>query len=146
MPGIPLPTIRLSKKKETSQIMDVMTTDGRLVEPEIPVIASMASDDATGNSFLLDPNELYLCKDKTYHQLVSDKSRKPLVPSWVTKQHDWKKIAGGHVGLTYDVKRAQQYLENKKNEYMESLKIIVAIGATAFVIIAGMYLLWGQNG
>jgi hypothetical protein len=143
MPQIPLPQIRFTKKKEISQIMDVMTTDGRLVEPEIPVIANLATDENTGNSFLIDPQELYQCKDGTFHQLVSDKSRKPIVPSWVKKDIDWKKITGGLVGLTYDIKRAEVFLQNKKNDYMDSLKVIVAIGAVAFIIVAAMQYLWG---
>jgi hypothetical protein len=143
MPQIALPILKFTKKKETTQIMDVMTTDGRLVEPEIPVISSIATDENTENSFLINPRELYLCKDKMYHQLVSDKCKKPLIPSWVQSDVDYKKVSGVVVGLTYDIKRAQQFLANKKSDYMDSLKVIVAIGAVAFVLVAAMHYLWG---
>ncbi|MCK9571572.1 hypothetical protein M0R72_21660 [Candidatus Pacearchaeota archaeon] len=149
MPGsIPLPQISLGKNKEKSQMCEVVTTDGRLVVDEIPVTANCADSDKRGCAFIIDNSEQYLAEDGSFHQLVSDKSRLPLMPvSEVElikkKEKELDGIADDIFDLTEDMKINEQFANARKNDRGDVIKWVVSIVMGAFVIIAAMQYLWG---
>jgi len=143
MPSIPLPQIKWGKHKEKSQMCEVLTTDGRLVIDEVPVTANSAVSDKYGCVFIIDYQEQYEAEDGTFHQLVSDKSRLPLMPVSETvlkaaKEKQLEGMVNDIFELTEDMKIYEQFANAKKSEFGETLKWIVSFVMGGFVIIAAI--------
>jgi len=66
------------KRKERSQICEVLTDDGRWIDKEFPALYSCVDDEVTGTAFHLDGENLFLDKDGTWHQLLTEKSEIPI--------------------------------------------------------------------
>lgn len=129
-------------------MFEIITTDGRLTVEEIPVTANCADSEKHGCAFVIDYQEQYEAEDGTFHQLVSDKSQLPLMPSSETaklkeKEKQLQGMAKDIFELTEDMKQDEQFEEAKRKDRGDVIKWVVSCVMGAFVIIAGMQYLWG---
>jgi hypothetical protein len=149
MPGsIPLPQIHFGKSKEKSVMCEVKTTDNRLVVEEIPVTANCAASDKRSAAFIIDNDEQYQAEDGNFIQLVSDKSRFPLMPKSeavlaALKQKQLEGQSNDIFELTEEIKIGEQFANARKNDRGDVIKWVVSFVMGAFVLIAAMQYLWG---
>lgn len=146
--SIPLPQIKLGKRKDKTQMGHVSTTDGRVVPEEIPVTSNCAMSDKFTALFLMDDTEQYLGPDGHFYQLWSDKDTIPLMPKSesVKKAKGEKSIANSKdaiFNLTEDIETYRNLMQAKKNDFGDTLKWIVSIVFGSLVIIAALYFFVG---
>jgi len=148
--SIPIPQIKLGKRKERSQMCEVFTDDGRWKDKELPALNSCVDDESVGIAFLLDPENQYLAEDNNWHQLITEKSQIPLS---LRKQNIYQ---GGHndkaelaqlgndlFKLTAEQKQAERFKNAQASEAWNKFLWIVSIVCGTMVLIAGMRYLWG---
>lgn len=148
MASIPLPVIKLGKRKENSQMAHVSTTDGRCLQEEIPVTANSAVSDKHACFFILDDTEQYQGKDGHFYQLLSDKSALPLMPkSEFAKRAERAKqlesATDNIFNLTEDEKIYENFMNAKKNDRGDVIKWCVSFAFAAFTIIGAIAYLKG---
>ena len=67
------------KKKERSEVCEVLTDDGRWVNREMSALYSCVDDEGTGAAFIIDgENQYYDPEDGCWHQLIHEKSEIPI--------------------------------------------------------------------
>lgn len=143
MPQIPLPQISLGKRKDSSLMSHISTTDGRCLPEEIPIIQNCAVSEKHTCLFMTESTEMYQGKDGNYYQLFSDKSMIPLMPkSESAKKAELEKHITGLsdqiFDLTEDIKVYEQFQNMKKNDKGDLIKWCVSVFGAVFVIIAAI--------
>ena len=83
--SIPLPQMRLDKRKTRSQIWEMYTEDGRSVDIELVTLVACCDDPSHGKAFLLDAQNQYTNERGYWVQIGWDRSCMPLCPIEDTK-------------------------------------------------------------
>ena len=145
MPSIPIPTIKLWKRKERSIICEVLTDDGRWIDKEMPVLNSFLADDGTRLAFLIDENNQYMAEDGNWHQLVTEKSIIPIClretnmyQNGNNDKEELKKLADQIFKIRFKQAKAEQFSKAKQSESWNKFLWVVSIVCGTFLIIAAM--------
>lgn len=142
--------INLGKRKERSQMCELFTDDGRLIDMELPALNSCVDSESLGIAFLLDPQNQFLAEDNNWHQLITEKSQIPLslrnqaiVKDGEQTIAELNLLGDGLFKLTAEQKQAEQFRKAQSTEVWNKFLWIVSIVCGSFVIIAGMRYIWG---
>ncbi len=76
--SIPVPQVKLGKRKERSQMWEMHTIDGRNVDIELNVLQGCCDDPEHGKAFLIDPQNQYTNEQGYWVQIGSENSLMPL--------------------------------------------------------------------
>jgi hypothetical protein len=82
---IPIPQVKLGKRKERSQMWEMFTDDGRCVDLELPVLTGCCDDPTHSKGFLLDADNQYTDERGYWIQVGWDRSLMPLCMIGKTK-------------------------------------------------------------
>jgi len=146
---ISVPTIKWGKRKERSQMCEVLTVDGRWIDKELPALNNCVDDGH--RAFLLDANNQYYCEeDKTWHQILNELDQVPLslreksyLSDGKIDDEDLKAVGDDLFKLTSEQAQAEEYRKAKTNDAWNKLMWLFTIVFGALVIIAGMAYLKG---
>lgn len=148
--SIPIPRITLGKRKERSQMCEILTDDGRWIDQELPALYSCVDWEDKGISFLLDSNNQYLAEDDNWHQLLSEKTQVPLCFRQTSiyqdgkdDEKDLKAVSGQLFKLTREDAKAQQFKKAKENEVWNRVVWAISIVCGTMLAIAAMQHFWG---
>ena len=145
--SIPIPTIKLGKRKARSQMCEVFTDDGRWLDKEYPALYSYVEDEEAGMTYILDPENQFKAEDNTMHQLLTEKSAIPLClrqanayqdKDGVAKTNDLVTLGNDLFRLTSKQKMAEQFRAIQVNDAWNKFIWIVSIVCGSMVVIAGM--------
>lgn len=151
MPSIPLPTLKWGKKKERSVICEYMTDDGRGVDREVPALISCADDESIGQAYLIDlDNQFFDVQDKTWHQLISEKTQVPIclikdnqLSDGSNDEKDMEEFSNGIFETAFWQKLTEGVEKAKNTELYNKLMWIVSIICATILIIAGITFIKG---
>jgi hypothetical protein len=121
--SIPVPQIRLGKRKERSLMWEMYTDDGRIVDVEIDVLLGCCDDIKRGKGFLLDVNNQYTNERGEWVQVGWDRSLMPLCMIEETKILGVKNKPGAQDDDQYITKAVNQLFHESKEKTQESLWI-----------------------
>jgi len=149
--SIPLPQIKLGKRKERSQMCEVFTDDGRWIDRELPALNSCVDDEMVGTAFLLDPDNQFQAEDGNQHQLLTEKSQETLrlrKEQIHEEEGDGGKdelveLRNSLFRLTSEQKQAEQFKKAETSEAWNKFLWIVSIVCGTMVLIAGMNYIGG---
>ncbi len=151
--SIPLPQVKLGKRKQRSQMWEMYTVDGRSVDVEIDVLQGCCDDVAHGKAFLIDPNNQYTNEQGYWVQVGWEMSLMPLCTIEETKILGAKNKPGTdddddlltvRVNQTFheasEARKELVWSKVNKNMMMEKLTWLIAIpcitALLAFALIA----------
>ncbi len=151
MPSIPLPSIKLAKKKDRAIIGEIFTDDGRIVDRELPSkVAGCVDDEKMGNAFLIDSEQQYMAEDGEWHQLFSEKSQIPLsyrvqskLLDGVNDEKEMNRLGNEIFVQAFEQKQMEWIEKAQVNDTMDKLMTIIIIVCVTGAIIVGMSYLWG---
>ena len=138
MPQINLPRVRLiGKRKARSQMCEIFTDDGRIVDQELDVIKSCVDDPNLGMGFLLDADDQFQGADKQWYQILYEKSMIPvsMIGGIVAQQKDLPKLLDQIYDESQEAAKEHQYNLAMKNTWAERITLIVAILCGSAVIM-----------
>lgn len=144
MPQVTIPTIKWGKRKQRSQMCELFTEDGRIVNIELDVLLSGMIDETSGQAFIIDAiNQFVNSEDRNWTQLVWERSCLP--PSMISDSQvvDLRKLVNQIFVETKKMKKMEQFGKAGKDLMAIRITWIVAIVCTAAVVIAGMQWLGG---
>lgn len=152
--NIPIPQIKLGKLKARSQMWEMFTDDGRVIDIELPVLTGCCDDPAHGKAFLLDAENQYTNEQGYWVQIGADRSLMPLCMIQDTKilgngnkpgKSDDDALLTDLVDQIYheakEAKHEALWATISKNTFMDKLIWLIAIPcitaliAFAFIII-----------
>jgi hypothetical protein len=143
MPSIPLPTIKLGKRKERSLMCEVFTDDGRWVDREMPALSSCVDDEATGMTYLIDGDNQFLAEDNNWHQLLTEKSQIPLCLRKTSVYQDGKNddvelkaVSDDIFKLAFSQRQMEALKKAKSEDVWTKFTWIVSIVCGTILIIA----------
>lgn len=145
MANIPLPTIKFGKRKERSQMCEILTDDGRWVDKELPALYSCVQDEQSGLAFLIDPQNQYLSEDNTWHQLLSEKSQVPIClreksifQDGDNDEKELNDISDQLFVLTSEQAQAEQFEKARQSEVWNKILWIVSIICGVMLLLGAM--------
>ena len=148
--SIPLPRIKFGKIKERSQMCEVLTDDGRMIDKEFPVLYSCMDDESTGMAYMISPENQYKAEDGTMHQILTEKSQVPVclrsehyLNDGVNDEKELENIGNEIFGLTFDQKMAEGYQKISDSSGWNKIILIVSIVMVTLLLIVGITTLWG---
>jgi hypothetical protein len=149
---ITLPSIKvnLGKRKERSQMCEVYTPDGRIIDREIPVDRGCMDDPAWGMGFIIDAGNQHMNEQGLWVQSLYEESVLPICSIQKRKEQDGKEDVDEVTELldsinreTKALEKLKQYSKNASNEKMIKLLWLFGMGTGALLIIYGMNMLRG---
>lgn len=152
MSPITLPSLKvnLGKRKERSQICEVFTLDGRIIDREIPVVRGCMDDPAWGMGFIVDAGNQHMNEQGFWAQSIYEDSVLPICSIQKRKEQDGNDDSGEVTKLIENINREtkaleklKQYSKNASNEKMNKLLWLFGMGIGALLIIYGMNMLRG---
>lgn len=149
--SLPIPQIKLGKRKERSQMCEVLTDDGRWIDVEMPVAESCVVDDKAKMAFLLsDFNQFQDAKDETTRQILTEKSRRPVclrepdkLNDGVNDEQDRRDLSDDLFKTSSKRVRAETYEKINEADRMERAIFLVAIASSASLIIVALTQMMG---
>jgi len=148
MVNIPL-TIKLGKRKERSQMCELMTTDGRWTDIELPVSGCLDYEKPR-LSFLIDSQNQYLAEDNQWHQLLTENS---VIPICLRKRSVYQDGENDEKELSelgdqlyeqrYNQAKAEQFEIAKQSESWNKFLWLVSIVCGTMLIVAAMNFIGG---
>jgi len=145
--AIPIPQIKLGKRKERSQMCEILTDDGQWIDEEIPALSSCVADDKRKMAFLIDPANQFRAEDGYDHQLITEKTSVPLSLRVQSKYQDgkndiqdMKSLRNSIFRVVFRQKQTEGIEEVQRGEMWDkAFKIVVVVSATILVIVGIRY-------
>jgi hypothetical protein len=125
--NIPIPKIIMGKRKQRSQMCEVFTEDGRILQIEFDVLRGCIEDQATGQAFLIDSANQYTDERGYWVQVLGERSTIPVCMISPTKVNDLKGLINNIYYESYQDAKMQQYIKAAKAPWLERITWIVAI-------------------
>lgn len=154
--SIPIPQIKLGKRKTRSQMWEMFTDDGRIINIELDVLTGCCDDAAHGKGFLLDAQNQYTDEDGYWKQVGWDRSLMPLCMIEETKilgesnkpgTNDDETLLTNLVDqIFHEAKEARQerlWSGVSKNTMMDKLIWLITIPSVTALIAFAM--IWMRN-
>ena len=137
MPQVTIPTINWGKRKQRSQMCEIFTDDGRIVNVELDVLKSCVDDPDKGIGFLLDSDDQFIEEDKQWHQILYEKSSLPIcmISGLDIKEGELGKTLDQIFHESQEEAKLRQYERAAKNTIMDKLVWIISIICSAAVIM-----------
>lgn len=138
MPTITLPALKWGKRKERSQMSEIFTLDGKIVEREILALRACLDDPDFGNGFLADAGNQYKAENGKYTiQLLQEHSAFPLTTKVTRNWANFTKLVDQLWIESKSLAISAQYSKNLHNP-MTTFLWIISIVFGSFVVVAGM--------
>lgn len=136
-----VPTIKWGKRKERSQMCEIFTEDGRIVDMELDVLHGCVQNKMleSGDAHLLSEENQFLDEeDGIWKQQIGELSVEPICMINPNAMGDVKKRVEG---IYADRRKSLMMMENKKalrSPIMDKLLWIITIVCGTAIIIAGI--------
>lgn len=140
--SIPIPRIYLGKRKERSQMCEIHTIDGKIVELELDVVRSCAAKPETNTAYLLDAENQYLNENGDWTQILWENSLYPVCSVIKREEEDTKRLLLQIYREAKAQAKAEQYKKIDQNK-MSAFIMIVSIFCATMIVIAGIAWLRG---
>jgi len=130
--------VKLGKRKQRSQMCELFTEDGRIIDIEMDVLRSCVDDPNSKQAFLIDAVNQYVnMDDKAWTQVLWEPSAYPLrMINPQEEADDFEKLSDQIYEETWSNTKQDQYDKAKKDEQGNRVTWIVSIVCTAAVIIS----------
>ena len=141
MPSIPIPQIKMGKRKERSQMCKLITDDGRLVDRELKVDYGAMVDQAAGTLWQIDTEGQYMADDNVWYQILTEVSEYPVSTKAVDDPDYQKKMEKNSdvvYRLTFNQKQNEFFNQIKTDSQWGKMTLIISIVMGSMIIIAGM--------
>ncbi len=135
--SIPVPQIRLGKRKTRSQMAEIFTDDGRIITTEISVLRGCMNDDKTGSAFLLDSDNQYTAEDGQWTQVLGERSTIPISMVKATEYKRLQKIINKIYEESYEGEILNAQRQAKKGGQLDKIMWLV-FGPLSFLLIIWM--------
>ena len=152
IPGVPSFQIKLGKRKERSQMCELLTDDGRWIDIELPALYSCMADESLHSTYLIDADNQFLAEDNNWHQLLTEKSQVPLClrkesiyQDGVDDITELNNLANDLFRLTSKKKQSEQFIQMNKDATWNKILWLVTIICSTMIVIAGAQMLWGPK-
>lgn len=143
--NVAIPTLKWGKRKERSQMVEVLTVDGRWVDRELPALFNCAAENETRIAFILDPQNQYLAEDNNWHQLAWENSQIPLTLRETSELNDGKddgkdlqKIGDQIFRLSSEKAQAEEFEKAKTSDIWNKIVWIISIVCGSMLIIVAL--------
>lgn len=141
--SIPIPQLKIGKRKERSQVIEALTDDGRWIDHELPVNNSCMPWEEVQMAFLVDSDNQYQAEDGNWHQLITEKDMIPLClrkPNGLQceKSKELENLGNGIFKVSFEQKLLEGIVKAKTSESWNKFVWIVSIVCGAMVMIAGI--------
>jgi hypothetical protein len=131
--------IKKGKSKKRSQMTEIFTEDGKIMNIELSVSRNCMLDEERGNAFLIDSPEQLPGEDKNWYQVLWERSGYPVsIVHPENKQPDLEVLLRNIYRETKAHKRDEQFDKSKNNDRMNTYLWIISIICATFIIIAFM--------
>lgn len=131
---IPLPKVTLGKRKKRSQMCEIFTDDGRIIDVELDVLRGCVDDPDRNAAFLIDSDNQFVCEDGQWHQIIGEHCTLPIRMITKDKERDLDNLIPQIFRETHETAKLQQYENATKNAWMEKILWIVAIPCITFLL------------
>jgi len=125
--AIPLPKVTFGKRKKRSQMCEIFTDDGRIVDEELNVLRGCVDDPDRNAAFLIDSDNQFVCEDGQWYQILGERSTIPICMIKPTNIKDLGELINQIFRETHETAKLQQYENAMKNAWMEKILWIIAI-------------------
>ena len=140
---IPLPKVTFGKRKKRSQMCEIFTDDGRILDVELDVLRGCVDDPARNAAFLIDPDNQLVCEDGQWYQIIGEHCTLPISLINKGKEKDLNKLIPQIFRETHETSKLQQYENAMKNAWVEKILWIVAIPCTTLLLFYAIKMFGG---
>lgn len=156
--AIPIPRISLGKRKERSQMSELLTSDGRWLDKEYPAEYRSVVDEEGGSVYLIDEENQYLNEESYWVQLMVETSSLPLPLKTgkslgsddEEKVKDKLELLGDDLFQLSSKRKTSELFEKMgKDEMWHKIMWLISIPCGTFLIIAAFRyipMLFGKGG
>ena len=137
--SIPLPRLKWGKRKERSQMCEIVTSDSRIVDLELDVLSGCVQNTklTTQDAYILSPeNQFYDEEESVWKQLLDELSGEPICLKKPIE--DVKKLWGDIFENASVSAMLKKQKEAAQSVIWEKLTWIVSIVFGSFIIIAAI--------
>lgn len=144
--SIPIPHLVFSKKKERSQVCEMFTDDGRIIDIEPDVLRGCADDPETGMAFLIDPDNQMTNETGDWVQILSERSTLPVMMVKPKVIDDLKNIINSIFHECHENAKIIQYSARAKDAIMDKIQWIVVFSCSTVLLIFGAQFFFSRGG
>jgi hypothetical protein len=134
--AIPSVNIQLGKRKQRSQMCEIFTDDGRIVQEEKVVLRGCCDDPDRNAAYLIDHNNQFKGEDGNSYQICAERSLTPICLRIKNdkKEEELKQLMKDIGRAAYRAAKRQQFLDAMKDTLLEKILWIVTIPCGTMLI------------
>lgn len=137
--AIPIPQVKFGKRKERSQMCEIFTEDGRIVDTELDVLHGSIQNTklTTQDAFIISAeNQFYDMEDGTWKQQINELSAAPIC---MIKTLDDVEKRADEIFKNARISAQTEKLKEAARQWLwEKLTWVISIVCGTFIIIAAM--------
>lgn len=150
--NIAIPSIKFGKRKQRSQMCEVFTEDGRIVDVELDVLRGCINDPITEQAFIIDSDNQYTNESGYWTQVLGERSTIPICMVKPHKMQDGKNDDEELKGLinqifheSQEAAKLAQYLKAGKREMWNKLLWIITVPCVTVLLIFAIQYFGGKR-
>lgn len=130
------PKIVWGKHKPRSQMCDMFTEDGKIVDIEMDVARACLDDDIRNNAFLADSTNQYRGESGAWVQPLWERTAFPIACRTPRSDEDFTDLLDNLFAEAYEIKEAEQFKKAREDQGGKALWTVCIVMGSLLVVSA----------